>query len=288
VPDLSLESLRQFLFDGRNPDGGWGYSSGKASRLEPTCWALLALGPEGRNADVLRRWPVSGGLLLERDGGEPNFAFHGVALLALRALGIEHEAGNAALIQAIQRVRGSSFKPSSFQRQDNSLQAWPWIADTFSWLEPTAWCLLALKKWARAPGMTVDGARIDVAERLLIDRCCATGGWNYGNANMNGQQLKPFVPTTAIALLAMQDRPSHDAVKRSREYLLREATTERSALALALASLSLAAWGAELGAVREALAEQVSTTLALANTMSAAMAMYALQRGSGDAGALSL
>ena len=40
----ALDDLRQQLLDGRNADGGWGYYRGRVSRLEPTCWALLALG----------------------------------------------------------------------------------------------------------------------------------------------------------------------------------------------------------------------------------------------------
>jgi hypothetical protein len=288
VPDLSLAPLRQYLLDNRNADGGWGYYGGKTSRLEPTCWALLALGSEARPFDVLRRWPATGGLLFEHRGGEPNFGFHGVALLTLRALGVEHETGNVALIRALEHVRGTTSKPSPFQRQDNSLQAWPWIAETFSWLEPTAWCLLALKKWSRAPGVSVDGSRIDVAERVMIDRCCATGGWNYGNSNMNGQQLKAFVPTTAVALLAMQDRPSEDAVKRSRQYLAREASSERSGIALSLALLSLTASGADATAVRDALVQQIPITLGVANMLSVALTMYALERGVGNAGAVAL
>ena len=57
-------ALRTFLLAGRNADGGWGYYPGKASRLEPTCWALLAL-PDV-DPVVLTRWPLAGGLLRER------------------------------------------------------------------------------------------------------------------------------------------------------------------------------------------------------------------------------
>jgi hypothetical protein len=282
VPDASLNPLRQSLLASRNADGGWGYYAGKASRLEPTCWALIALGADARPFDVLRRWPANEGLLLERRGGEPNFGFHGVALLALRVLDVQHESGNTTLLSAVQRVKGTAAESTPFLRQDNSLQAWPWIADTFSWVEPTAWCLLALKKWSRVAGSVVDGSRVEVAERLLVDRCCAAGGWNYGNSNVNGQQLKAFVPTTAVALLAMQDRASYPAVERSREYLERQATAERSGVALALALLALTAFSGHTEPVRQALREQLPITLALGNQMSAALTLCALQ-GVGDA-----
>src|SRR5690242_21936247 len=35
-------SLR-ILENSQNEDGGWGFRTGLASRVEPTCWALLAL-----------------------------------------------------------------------------------------------------------------------------------------------------------------------------------------------------------------------------------------------------
>ena len=283
VPDGSLNPLRQSLLAGRNTDGGWGYYAGKASRLEPTCWALIALGADARPFDVLRRWPVSEGLLLERRGGEPNYGFHGVALLALRALDVQHEAGTSTLLSAVQRVKGKALEQTTAMRQDNALQAWSWIPNTFSWVEPTAWCLLALKKWSRVAGTVIDGSRVDVAERLLVDRCCASGGWNYGNSNVNGQQLKAFVPTTAVALLAMQDRTSYPAVERSRAYLEREATTERSGVALSLALLVLTTYRRPTGSVRPVLQEQIPTTLALGNQLSAALTLCALEAGVGDA-----
>ena len=63
--------IADLLVRGRNADGGWGYFAGKASRLEPTCWALLALaGRPGAPGDAapLRAWPARDGLLLERRG----------------------------------------------------------------------------------------------------------------------------------------------------------------------------------------------------------------------------
>ena len=82
------QKFGEVLLSTRNADGGWGYYAGKSSRLEPTCWALLALGAEAdarqRTARVLGQWPISGNVLLERTGGPPNYAFHALALLTLR------------------------------------------------------------------------------------------------------------------------------------------------------------------------------------------------------------
>ena len=84
----------------------------------------------------------------------PNYAFHGQALIVLRALSLEHAAGNRTLLAALQRVKGKGLPASTINRQDNSLQAWSWIDDTFSWVEPTAWCLLALKQWSACPAQS--------------------------------------------------------------------------------------------------------------------------------------
>ncbi len=271
--DLSL--VRQSVLRARNADGGWGYQAGTASRLEPTCWAILALG-RTLEPKVLEQWPCADGLLLERHGGAPNYAFHGQALIVLRALNLEHSAGNLTLLAALQRVKGTVLPASNINRQDNSLQAWSWIDGTFSWVEPTAWCLLALKQWSATPGAVGDRTRIVVAEQMLVDRCCAKGGWNYGNANMLGQDLRPFVPTTALTLLALQDRQSLPEVARSVAFLEREATSERSGTALALALMALRAYGRSTGAVRDALVAQLPTTLNLGKIASAAMSLYAL------------
>jgi hypothetical protein len=271
--DLTL--VRQFLLHARNADGGWGYQAGQASRLEPTCWASLALGNTLEHK-VLEQWSCVEGLLLERHGGAPNYAFHGQALTVLRALNLEHAAGNRTLLAALQRVKGTALPASRINRQDNSLQAWSWIDGTFSWVEPTAWCLLALKQWSATPGAVGDRTRIVVAEQMLLDRCCAKGGWNYGNANMLGQDLKPFVPTTALALLSLHDRQSLPEVARSVALLEREATSERSGTALALALMALRAYGRSADAVRDTLVAQLPTTLNLGKIASAAMSLYAL------------
>jgi hypothetical protein len=270
--------LADILLRARNRDSAWGYHAGKSSRLEPTAWATLALhGTTTDVADTLRHWPSADGLLLERGaGGTPNFAFHGLALLTMQACGIEHAAGTATLADGLQRVKGIKAKSSPNSRQDNTLQAWSWIPDTFSWVEPTAWCLLSLKKWAQTTGARVSVDRLEEAERLLINRSCQVGGWNYGNPDVMGKELKPHVPTTAIALLAMQDRLTDPVVARSLDYLERYATSERSGTALALTLLALQTCGRPSSGVRAALLEQLPVTISLGNHMAIALTTYAL------------
>ena len=223
---MTTRDLTDLLIAGRNGDGGWGYYQRKTSRLEPTCWAVLALtaiGHDGAPAAgaVLAHWPVRDGLLLEHAGGEPNYAFHALALLALHAAALEHRSGNGALLDGLQRVKGIAAEPSPFNRQDNSIQAWSWIDDTFSWVEPTAWCLLALKTCAQPWHARLDAGRLRDAERLLVDRSCRGGGWNYGNSNMLGKELVPYVPTTAVALLALRDRGNEPVVTEGLAFLER-------------------------------------------------------------------
>jgi hypothetical protein len=283
---VPARTLAEFLLSGRNADGGWGYYRDKSSRLEPTAWATLALreiaGVTAASV-ALAQWPSRDGLLLEHAGGEPNYAFHGLALLVMRACQIEHRAGNALLLSGLQRVKGTALAPARHSRQDNSIQGWSWIADTFSWVEPTAWCLLSLKKWAQRPGERVDARRVDDAERLLIDRSCLSGGWNFGNSNMLGQELKAYVPTTAVALLAMQDRRNHPVVGRSLNYLESAATSERSGTALALALVALRACGRRHETVQAVLQQQLSITMELGNHVAIAMAVCALNAERTDA-----
>ena len=128
------------------------------------------------------------------------------------------------LADALVEARGITFEPSPVQRQDNRLQGWSWIDGTFSWAEPTAWAVFGLKK-CRALGIVPKGAstRIRDGESLLQDRVCAGGGWNYGNSNVFNKNLPAYIPTTAVALLALQDRQDEAFVRDSLTYLEKHA-----------------------------------------------------------------
>lgn len=255
------DTIRDHLLASANEDGGWGYYAGKKSRLEPTAWAVMGLAASGDREDAvvqraawrLARWQRSDGFLNCTAGAPPNIAFNGLAALALNLADTRHAPFAAPvrdrLLDAITRTKGSDLPllqrwvqwlaPSRRTvQQDDGLKGWPWVEGTFSWVEPTAWCTLALKK-CRPSGGCGGRQRVTEAERLLLDRCCAGGGWNYGNAKVLGTSLPAYVPTSAVALLALQDCRHAPEVIRSVGFLFRHRATERSGPAMGLATLAL-------------------------------------------------
>ena len=281
---LAISRLRQALQNGRNADGGWGYYPDKTSRLEPTCWAILALASNAAFSvpGPASKWLIScqrpSGWLVENPDWPVNIAFN--ALAAFTLLHHRDLAGNDVrrrLLASLLTSKGMAAGPVDSMRQDNSLQGWSWVDATFSWVEPTCWGLLALKK-ARAAG-SVDAAgqaRIAEAERLLIDRTCQPGGWNYGNSNSFGLNLRPFVPTTALGLLAMQDRRQEDAVARGLEALETIWRDEISSTGLAHSLLCLDVYGRPMAEPLERLIEHATRTLTYRNHYGMAQAMFAL------------
>jgi hypothetical protein len=271
--------LRSVLLSARNDDGGWGYARGRRSRIEPTCWAALALGhSEGRAPDVesLRAWKRQAELLVDVPAAPPNNAFN--ALTALTFLQHPSAAPLAhPIVARLIQSKGLRFGQHEALRQDNSIQAWPWIEGTASWVEPTAWCLLALKKVRGRSHDEEVAARIQDGEHLLVDRVCRDGGWNYGNSEVYGQALWPYVPTTAVALLAMRDQRQHPVVTRSLTQLQKDVASERSIVAVSLTIVCLRQYGIATDAL-----ERVAVTLwgqdglsGSENLLGTAMTLYA-------------
>jgi hypothetical protein len=247
-------ALYDALTESANTQGGWSYLPGKLSRLEPTCWALLSRGlqpshifaTDSAHKNFLARCQRSEGWLVENAEWPVNVAFNAlVAFTWLNRRDLASEAQIRLLLGRLAFEKGVQLPQTTSYRQDNSLQGWSWLEATFSWVEPTAWAVLALEKAIPAGMVAEDVGRTRIAEaqRVLIDRCCRDGGWNYGNANVLGQDLFPHVPTTAVALLALQSRREEPAVVRSLSFLESHWADEQSALALGLSSISLRTWG---------------------------------------------
>jgi hypothetical protein len=83
--------------------------------------------------------------------------------------------------------------------------------------------------------------------RLLFDRCLPHGGWNYGNTIVLGQELRPHVMPTGLALLALADEtpadetPAGDRIDRSLHFLQRELSRCRATASFSYGLMGLAA-----------------------------------------------
>jgi hypothetical protein len=272
------------LLSAQAADGGWPYYAGRASRIEPTAWALLALSSQprtdrqvvGRARAFLRGLQSQSGLLVEPETPGPNLAWNGLALLA------DISAGNAdaglsrhATLTGLLSIKGIALEQDNTPvRQNNQLQAWSWTEGTFSWVEPTAWCVLAVKKSGASDALA--RTRLAEAEAMILDRVCDGGGWNYGNAQVLGQDLRPYVPTTALAAMAMQDRRQHSAVASSINWLKAHSASEPATMALSLSTLCLQVIGEPADVPYAQLLRQARNTYEFGNAHLTAMALYAL------------
>jgi len=253
-------AAKQFLIDSQNADGGWGYIPSNSSTPEPTIYAAMALwGDEGKPKRAARRaldllasqCITTGALRLERHPED-----HWATLLYLLALSKLNQDSTLK-----DRVTGWSLKSESFPVNevqdidiDGKLVGWAWAKATFGWVEPTSYGLLALKSAGK-------GAHIRVRQgtRLLLDRVCDDGGWNYGNRAVLGQHLTSYLPTTALATMALQgDDTTRDIVEKGLDFLIREIDHNLSTLNLALTVLCLDVYGRDTDKYKEALKSRQS------------------------------
>ena len=288
----------EYLLSTQNSDGGWGAHPGGQSRTETTALAALALGftPETAGAsdataglDWLGARQQSSGAWPAGDGLPGDSWMTSLATLAVSHFDQTGEAavqGGRWLLR--QEGQGTSWwiklilRFSREPRQvdlDPNLTGWPWTAATFSWVEPTAYALLALKRLrAGLPGALAED-RIELGERMILDRVCLDGGWNYGNSRVLGEDLWSYPDTTALALLALQGLPDVAAIETGLEAIARMVDENRSLLALSLATICMDAYDRPSAALREAIASEADPATAMQETRSIAFAALALVDG---------
>jgi len=243
---LAANRARAWLQDRQRPDGSWPHSDQVRHGNWATSLAVLALSrfPEEKAAaDAGARW------LLGQEGRGYTWFTKLVLLL---------------------------FPERKSIKLDPDLIGWPWYPDTFSWIEPTSYSLIALK--SRRPDLRGRRARarIGEAERMILDRECLGGGWNYGNSRVLDEELWPYPDTTALALIALQDLGGSESVERSLTALEKMIQDPASVLGLALAVLALQLHGRDVSPVRSLLADRVEDERLPADTRSLAFAALAL------------
>jgi uncharacterized protein (DUF362 family) len=224
-------ALLETLVSRALPMGGWGYAPDQEAHLEPTCLALLALRQHSapRFQDVWLKalgWIQScrrddGTYRLQRGRPEAVWATGLVVFLeaAHSAVGPGHEQSVTALLGVEGRAEASAADGEDINDIDSRLVGWPWAENNFSWVEPTSWAVLALRRAGRG-----EHPRVLEGQKLLLDRTLPEGGLNYGNRRIFGVPLEPIPGPTALALLALQgsDDPR---VGRSVAYLCGQAAT---------------------------------------------------------------
>ena len=286
--------LTEALLATQDADGGWGAESGKRSNTEATALAVLALGSSSAPpaSAALRRglgwlvdhqrpdggWPLGAG----QDGSTWPTPLAVLAVLGRSELreraagGLRWLVGHGGrdpgwLIRALYRVWPGALPV----RMDPTLKGWSWNPDAFSWVEPTAYALLALKKGRQVlSGPDVD-ARIREGESMLYDRACEGGGWNYGNTNVYGVNVPPYPEVTAVALLGLQDRRETPANRSSIEAMRRMLAEVNSGFALSWTIACLAVYGQDTGAERRRLVESYARTGFLGANRTLALALIA-------------
>jgi uncharacterized protein (DUF362 family) len=210
------------------PGGGWGYAPGQAAHLEPTCLALLALSLEQeRFAAVIKageNWLCQcavgdGTYRLQR--GRPEAVWPTALVLFVQAvLGAEREPlqTTAAALLGRKGKRGDCQDDTDVNDIDMKLTGWPWAEGNFSWVEPTAWACLALRRIGQG-----EHPRVKEGLELLFDRALEDGGVNYGNRRIFGIALEPIPGPTALMLLALQGHAAHPRIAGAVSYLCRQA-----------------------------------------------------------------
>ena len=196
----------------------WGYLHGGAPRSEPTVWACAA------GAEAPLSWMMKNDL-----------EWSVLAAPAALSMHTGAEPFRAQLIKRVLAMRGEFV--DDVTHLDGSIEGWSWVADSFSWLEPTAFAVISLVRCGYE-----EHPRVIHGRALIRDRVCVDGGWNYGNSSMLGTDLPSYPHSTGWALLAL---PRGDSLVARGMLRLQEILKTPSTLSLAVAALAAGFHGVE-------------------------------------------
>lgn len=200
-----MERWLEEALDGIASQPVCGYYAGQAPASEPTALAAIALAQHGRSScthaalDYLRDAQNSDGSVgVRREESQPAWPT-ALAILAWKlAPDLRYDSCARRGENWLLTARGKTMARTNDLGHDTTLVGWPWAAGTHSWIEPTAFAVLALKAIGQS-----HHPRTREAVRLLVDRQISGGGCNYGNTTCLGQTLLPHIQPTGIALTAL-------------------------------------------------------------------------------------
>lgn len=194
-------------------EGSWPLSDSSADASWTTALAIIAL---NRFPECQRQVRTASDWLLKQEGRTPGI---------------------------LARLIGAFMTPNNAVALNPDLKGWAWLPQTFSWVEPTSYALIALKQIRTYVAGQVLAERIQQGEMMIYDRMCNGGGWNYGNSKVFGEALWPYPDVTAVALIALQDHQANQANQESLRALRRMMLETDSGLALCWGSICLSIYG---------------------------------------------
>jgi hypothetical protein len=238
------------------PSGGWAEHPSRPIRAEATALAGLALlswvscEGEDRALATARRAAralaglqrTDGSIAVSRGWDGPGWATP-LAVWLWTALD-QQEAERRRAVDWLLGSRGVAFSGDSAEARvlghDTTLVGWSWTEGAHSWVEPTAFAVLALRLAGQAAH-----PRVEEGVRLIADRVLARGGWNFGNTTAFGRPLRPHPMPTGLALLALGGarETTSRGVAESLDWLESALATTRASASLAWGLLGLRAWG---------------------------------------------
>jgi hypothetical protein len=290
-----IDQVANALITLQNPDGGWGATRDRRSNTEATSLAVSALHSLGEESGKDR--VIRGALwLTERQNPNGSWRLNDVATagswttaLAIIALSAFPEQQKRALDASRWLLTQEGSKPgilaelilwatgkSNVNRLNNDLIGWSWVPNSFSWVEPTSYALTALKKVRSSLPAEAVNERIQQGEAMIYDRMCKGGGWNYGNSKVLDYALWPYPDTTAVALIALQDRAGDQANQESLQALRKTADEANSGLAASWAAISLNVYGQDTRDWQKRVEKRFRETGFLGETKTLALALMAL------------
>lgn len=289
-PSVCVSALKS----AQNEDSGWPFQSGHTSRVEPTCWALLALLQTGARTDsdpyIARgvqfllssqlpdgSWPA---VLGQKTGSWVTslacwtlFAAQsssGAAVSGLRWLCDDWPRDSSRWRRALHRLF-----PVNVVHHNDAYRGWGWTPHTGSWVEPTSLALIALSQCPPHLLPRAAARRQRLATLLLCDRMCPAGGWNCGNPRTYGVDGESLVIPTAWALIALRNEQESREVEAGRRWLESNLENIEGVGSLALARICLELFGRDAKITDERIRRTFLANQFLQNTSALAWASLA-------------
>lgn len=256
VLDRAVDRLASAPIGGYHPEG--------EAASEPIAWSAVALGRAGRSdsAGVAAEWlagrQARDGSVGVTESQDAPYWPTALAMLAWRAVDAQRYAERIARGAAWALEQAPWTKPRDPKfGHDTALAGWSWAPDTHSWLEPTAFFVAALRD-----GEHADNARRLEGVRLLVDRLLPSGGANYGNTVVFGQELQQHPHSSGVVAWTLAGEGVNDPrLAKTIAYLETAATRPTGAASLAWAARGLAAHGRARGPVADRVAAKLVEAL---------------------------